>query len=182
MTRYISILRGINVGGKRKILMADLKPLYEVLGFSNVNSYIQSGNIIFDSNTKESQKELGQKIEQVINKAYGFDVPVIIRTVQEIEDAIAVNPYLKKQEVDIERLHLTYLADIPSLEKLAQLKDIDFSPDKFEIIGNDVFIYCSGKYSDSKLTNKFFESKLKITATTRNWKTVNKLIEIATIK
>ncbi len=162
--------------------MADLIDIYEKLGFSNVITYIQSGNIIFDSNKKEDQKELGQRIEQAINKAYDFDVPVIVRTVQEIENTLAINPFFKKQEVDIERLHLTFLADIPSLEKLEKLKNTDFPSDKFKIIGNNVFIYCSGKYSDSKLTNKFFESKLKITATTRNWKTVIKLNEIAATK
>ncbi len=182
MTKYISILRGINVGGKRKVLMSDLKALYKNLGFSNVITYIQSGNVIFESDNKESQKKVGRKIEQAINKTYGFDVPVIIRSVQEVENAIVSNPFCKKQETDNDRLHLTFLTDIPSPENLEKMKNFDFSPDKFYIIENNVFIYCLGKCSDSKLTNNFLESKLKVSATTRNWKTVKKLYEIALTK
>ena len=179
MTKYISILRGINVGGKRKILMADLKSLYENLGFKGITTYIQSGNVVFESDNNQSQKEIGLNIEQAIKTSYDFDVPVIVRTVQEFENIITNNPFLKNKVVDIERLHLTYLAEIPAPEKIENLKGLDFQQDKFEIISNNVFIYCSGKYSDSKLGNNFLEAKLKTTATTRNWKTVNKLYDIA---
>ena len=177
MARYISILRGINVGGRRKILMVDLKLLYKKLGFSNVTTYIQSGNAAFDYAKKDSQIILGQKIKQAIDKAYGFDVPVIIRTVEEIKQAIAINPFLKETD-DIEGLFLAFLAEEPSKENLIKLESIEFPNDEFEVIGKNVFIYCSGRFSDSKLTNNFFESKLKVTATTRNWKTVKKLCEI----
>lgn len=179
MTKYISILRGINVGGKRKILMADLKSLYESLGFKGITTYIQSGNVVFESDNNQGQKEIGLNIEQVIKTNYDFAVPVIVRTVQEFENIITNNPFLKNKEVDNERLHLTYLAEIPAPEKIKNLKKLDFQQEKFEIIGNNVFIYCTEKYSDSKLGNNFLEKKLKTTATTRNWKTVNKLYDIA---
>ncbi len=180
MARYISILRGINVGGRRKILMADLKVLYKELGFSNVTTYIQSGNVAFDSPKTESQK-LSGKIKEAIDKTYGFDVPVIIRTAEEIKQAIAINPFLKG-EADIEGLFLAFLAEEPSKENLEKLKSIEFPEDKFEVIEKDVFIYCSGRFSDSKLTNNFFENKLKVAATTRNWKTVKKLHEIGVLE
>ena len=178
MTRYISILRGINVGGKRKILMADLKRLFENLGFINIATYIQSGNVIFDYNGKKDNIELANKIEQSIMDFYEFKVPVIVRTLDEIKHARLNNPFLKIG-AEIERLDLTFLKEIPTSEKLEKIKNYDFAPDKFEIINRDIYIFCSGKYSDSKLTNKFFENKLKITATTRNWNTVNKLYEMA---
>jgi uncharacterized protein (DUF1697 family) len=179
MTRYISILRGINVGGKRKILMSDLNKLYSDLGFSNIITYIQSGNVIFDVKSMGQIVDIEGKIENAIMKIFGFDVPVIVRTVPELQRSIAINPFLTTQVVEVERLCLTFLKDLPTAEKLDNLNKIDFHPDKFEIIGKDVFIYCNGKYSESKLTNNLIESKLKVGATTRNWKTVSKLFELA---
>lgn len=177
-TRYISILRGINVGGKRKILMADLRQLFEKLGYSNIITYIQSGNVIFDYERNAEAKKLEDEIQRIISKTYGFDVPVIVRTVDEIKHSISNNPFLDANE--IERLHLTFLKEAPDRINLEQINEYSFPTDDFKIIGKEVFIFCSGKYSDSKLTNTFFEKKLKVSATTRNWKTVNKLFEIAT--
>ena len=178
MTKYISILRGINVGGNRKILMKDLKSLFEKLGFSNVETYIQSGNVIFESDQKFSNADLDEKIQHAISETFGFDVPVIVRTTKEWVESIANNPFWKEKDADIDRLHLTFLKDWPVPEKLDKISSLAFPPDKFEIIGKNVFVYCSAGYSDSKLTNQFFESKLGVQATTRNWKTVLKLHEM----
>ena len=180
MTKYIAILRGINVGGKRKILMADLKELFSEIGFADIQTYIQSGNVIFNTKRKDDNIELANKIEQSIAKNYDFKVPVIVRNVEELNEVISNNPFFEKN--DIERLHLTFLKEVPETEKLDKIKTYDYSPDKFEIKDKNVFVYCSGKYSDSKLTNKFFESKLKVLATTRNWKTVLKLLELLNTK
>jgi len=182
MTKRIAILRGINVGGKRKILMVDLKKILSKLGFEDMQTYIQSGNVIFNSTRKHDDLEFANEIEQSISNKYGFDVPVIVKTENKLNEAISSNPFFKKKDADIERLHLTFLKEIPEKEKLENIKSYDYSPDKFEINGNNVFVYCSGKYSDSKLTNKFFESKLKVSATTRNWKTVLKLSELSKTK
>ena len=180
MTKYIAILRGINVGGKRKILMADLKELFSEIGFADIQTYIQSGNVIFNTKRKDDNIEFANKIEQSIAKNYDFKVPVIVRNVEELNEAISNNPFFQKN--DKERLHLTFLKEVPETEKLDKIKTYDYSPDKFEIKDKNVFVYCSGKYSDSKLTNKFFESKLKMSATTRNWKTVLKLLELLNTK
>jgi uncharacterized protein (DUF1697 family) len=172
--RYISILRGINVGGNRKIPMADLKSLFGKIGFANVQTYIQSGNVIFDSEETDIRSQ-EVKIQKIITETFGFDVPVIVRTSGEWAESIANNPFWKEKDADIDRLHLTFLKDLPDPEKLERINTFAFPPDKFEIIGKDVFVFCSAGYSDSKLTNQFFESKLGIRATTRNWKTVIKL-------
>lgn len=158
--------------------MADLKNLFEKLECTNIQTYIQSGNVIFDSGQKRSNADLEQKIQQSITENFGFDVPVIIRTAEELTESIANNPFWKEKDADIDRLHLTFLKELPSKEKLEKLKTLAFDPDKFEIIGKDAFIFCSAGYSDSKLTNQLFENKLGITATTRNWKTVIKLHEL----
>ena len=180
MAKYISILRGINVGGNRKILMKDLKVLFEKHGFENVETYIQSGNVIFESDQKFSNADLEKNIQQLIATTFGFDVPMIIRSAGEWSESVANNPFWKEKEVDIDRLHLTFLKDLPVQEKLEKIKTLSFAPDQFEFIGKDVFVFCSAGYSDSKLTNQFFESKLGVQATTRNWKTVLKLYEMIT--
>jgi uncharacterized protein (DUF1697 family) len=177
MAKYISILRGINVGGARKVPMTDLKVACEKSGFRNVKTYIQSGNVIFDSEETDI-RILEVKIQKIITETFGFDVPVIVRTSGEWAESIANNPFWKEKDVDIDRLHLTFLKDLPDPEKLERINTFAFPPDKFQIIGKDVFIFCSAGYSDSKLTNQFFESKLGIRATTRNWKTVLKLHEM----
>lgn len=177
--RYISILRGINVGGNRKILMKDLKVLFEKMGLSKVETYIQSGNVVFESDQKLSTADLEVKIQQAISETFGFDVPVIVRTVDEWAKSIGNNPFWKEKEADIDRLHLTCLKDVPSPELLEKIKMFQFLPDRYEIIGKDVFIFCAAGYGTSKLTNPFFESKLKVKATTRNWKTVMKLNELS---
>ncbi len=179
MAKYISILRGINVGGNRKILMVDLKNLFLKLGFSNIQTYIQSGNVIFDSDKNESDSELELLIQEAINETFHFDVPVIVKTIDELAESIANNPFWKEKNADIDRLHLTFLKEMPAQEKLMKIVNHVFSPDNFQVVGKDVFVYCSTGYSDSKLTNQFFESKLGTTATTRNWKTVIKLHELS---
>lgn len=178
MDKYISILRGINVSGNRKILMKDLKVLFEKLGFLKVETYIQSGNVVFESDLKWSNADLEVKIQQAIIETFGFDVPVIVRSADEWAKSIANNPFWKEEDADIDRLHLTCLKEVPSPELLEKIKLFQFLPDRYEIIGKDVFIFCAAGYGTSKLTNPFFESKLKVPATTRNWKTVLKLHEM----
>jgi len=177
MQTYISILRGINVSGQKKIQMTDLKALYEDLEFKNITTYIQSGNVIFKAN-KQRDKVLAKKIEDAIYAKYSFKVPVIIRSVEEMKNTIAINPFLKKN-INEEKLHLTFLAETPDKAKVDSIKNLDYSPDKFIIIGKEIFLYCPNGYGITKLSNNFFENKLRVNATTRNWKTVNKLVEMA---
>ncbi|MBF9251987.1 DUF1697 domain-containing protein [Pontibacter sp. 172403-2] len=179
METFISILRGINVSGQKKILMADLKALFENLGFENVSTYIQSGNVVFTAPEGSNGKELAGKIEAAIAEKYNFHVPVIIRTAAEMENILAVNPFLKDMSIDQEKLHVTFLNEIPEQEKLESIKGFHSPPDQFVIIGREVFLHCPDKYGETKLSNKFFENKLKVAATTRNWKTVARLANMA---
>lgn len=173
--KKIAILRGINVGGKRKILMADLKEMFKDLGIPNAVTYIQSGNVIFES--KMDNSELANQIESAIYEKFGFEVPVIVRTAEELRKSIEKNPFYDS-EADITKLVLTFLKEEPKNGKIESVKSIDSKEDKFVILERDVFIYCEGKYHQSKLTNNFFEKKLNVGATTRNWKTVLKLMEL----
>ncbi len=176
MNKKIAILRGINVGGKRKIQMADLKSMCEKLGLKNITTYIQSGNLIFNSDKPNS--ELENDLEKAITEKFGFDVPVIVRTEKELESSINNNPFFDKN-VDINQLHLTFLKVKPNKENLDKTLTFKYEPDKFKINDKDAFIFCTGKYHESKLTNNFFEKQLKVGATTRNWKTVLKLSELS---
>lgn len=178
--KHIAILRGINVGGKRKLLMADLRTLFADLGFENVATYIQSGNVIFEAIPGEDLRTMAARIASAINKKYGYDVPVIVFPGAELITAIEANPFVKNQSKDISAFHLTFLSDIPSQDKVEEISDLDFLPDQFDVIGRCVFIRLGGerKYHKSKLSNQFFEKKLGVAATTRNWKTVLKLVEM----
>lgn len=176
MIKKIAILRGVNVGGKRKMLMADLRKVCEELGWQNVKTYIQSGNLIFDAEGEYS--DLESSLEKAIINAFGFDVPVIIRDAGELQ-ALVLNSPFYTAEAEISTLHLTFLKEKPSPESTTELQKYDFEPDKFILDNKDVFVFCAGKYHRSKLSNNFFEKKLKTGATTRNWKTVLKLLELS---
>ncbi len=178
MTNYIAILRGINVGGNRKLLMADLKTICKGLGFQNIKTYIQSGNVIFHIEEQEHNK-LATTLEMAIKKNHGFDVPVVVRTLAELKKIQDQNPFLKNADTSIDELHLTFLSEDPSTENLKKIETYNYTPDEFKIIGHNAFIKIPGKYHKSKLTNSFFEKKLQVKATTRNWKTVLKLMELA---
>ncbi|MGB3949140.1 MAG: DUF1697 domain-containing protein [Bacteroidia bacterium] len=175
MPVFLSILRGINVSGQKKILMSDLKLLYEELDFKKVQTFIQSGNVIFES---KSSKLLADKIEQKIKQKYAFDVPVIIRTMDEMEKIIKNNPFIKTKGIETDKLHITYLSKPTTAENIKKTKQYTFEPDAFEIIEEQVYIYCPNGYGRTKLTNTFFEKKLNVSATTRNWKTSNELLTI----
>jgi uncharacterized protein (DUF1697 family) len=177
--KYISILRGINVSGQKKILMADLKALYIELGFTNVLTYIQSGNVIFGAKIKDRIK-LKSKIEVAIKNKYNFKVPIIVRTHGELEEIIKQLPF---DEIDLiknsSRVAVTFLESIPAEEKVADLLTYVKEPEILNIIGKNVYLYCPNGFGRTKLSINFIEKKLNVIATSRNWKTVNKLFELS---
>ncbi|MBS2098460.1 DUF1697 domain-containing protein [Carboxylicivirga linearis] len=176
METKIALLRGINVGGKRKILMADLKAMFLKIGFQKVETYIQSGNIIFQSAFNNSDIE--KMLEKEISTEFGYEVPVIVRSAIDIKNLVKNNPYYSSEE-GINNLHLTFLKVDPNPELVDAISSLSFKPDLFTIEKKEIYIFCDGKYHQSKLTNDFFEKKLKVQTTTRNWKTVLKLLELA---
>lgn len=180
METYIAILRGINVSGKNKIRMADLKEKLAALDFQNIRTYIQSGNVVFEYQ-QSAQGELKQQIEDEIFRAYGIRVPVIVLTVPELSDIVSNNPFIPGN-AERDKLHVTFLSEKPEQEYLDKLGQHAGSADELIVRDKTIYLYCPNGYGRTKLTNTFFEQKLKITATTRNWKTSNKLIELAKTK
>ena len=176
--KYIAILRGINVSGQKKIIMKDLKQLLETLDCSDVITYIQSGNVICEYTGDAVALKID--IEEAIVKQYGFDVPVLVRTSADYQRIIDECPFGKVDLVtEGTKVLLTFLAEVPSDEACAELMTHVKSPEQLVIKGHQVYLHCPNGYGRSKLSNVFLEKKLKVQATTRNWKTINKLCELS---
>jgi len=176
MKKYIALLRGINVSGQKKIKMTELKSLFKKMGFESVETYIQSGNIIFSSK-ENSVKTLEQKISTGIKNKFGFEVHTFVITSKEIKDVLKNNPFVKKKK-DTERLYMTFLSEQPLEEKIQNLNSNDFTPEEYQIFGNNIYLHLPSGAGKAKLNNNFFENKLKVNATTRNWKTIKTLSEL----
>ena len=180
MSTYIALLRGINVSGQKKIQMAYLRKLFETLGLKDVQSYIQSGNVVFDIEDNISVSDLHQNIENAIQNQYGFFVPVLITTPGSIEQILTRNPYKKEAILEPNRVLITLLQDTPDPTLLASLCNLEYPPDRFEYNENSVFIHCPNGSGKSKLSNNFLETKLKVKATSRNYQTLKKILELTT--
>ncbi len=179
MNIFLSILRGINVSGKNKILMSDLKKLYENLGFEEVNTYIQSGNVVFKSlDTINNQKLISQKIEFSIFSNLGLKVSVLVLNLQELQNLVHINPFLSKDYIGIEKLYVTFLENVPLNTNIEKIYNIQSNLDEFELIEKFVFLHCPTGYGNTKFSNQFFENKLNLVATTRNWKTTTHLLKL----
>ena len=178
MQSHIAILRGINVSGHNKLPMAALKTVFGGLGFNNIVTYIQSGNVVFNTNHINDETAIANAIEAAIKNAFNFTVPVIIRSRQAMESLIAKNPFIGQAGIDVEKLHITFLASEPALVDLEKIGQYNYPPDKFSIVQKEVYLYCPGGYGNTKLSNTFFENKLRVTASTRNWKTVSNIMQL----
>ena len=176
-TTYISILRGINVSGHKMIKMDALRQLYSDLGFSNVRTYIQSGNVIFNdenTNVEEIEKNIKIKIKEVL----GLDVQLIIKELSEYKEIVNNNPFVSREEIDPELLHVSFLTTKPLQVDVDKLIG-QFTPEEFVLDGKVIYLYCPNGYGNTKLNNGFFEYKMKVIASTRNWKTTLELLRMA---
>jgi uncharacterized protein (DUF1697 family) len=178
MPIYIAMLRGINVSGYKIIPMLRLRESFEALGYKGVKTYIQSGNIIFDAG-RDSSVSAAKRIEAKILSVFGHAVPVIVRTERELAGIIAANPFLKQKAIDPTKLHVTFLEKAPIADGVKKLESRDAGSDRFHVVGREAYLYCLNGYGVTKLSNTAIEKAFSIRATTRNWKTVNKLAELA---
>lgn len=177
MTTYIAILRGINVSGHKIIKMERLRAAFEEIGFTNVKTYVQSGNVLFE--TSKPPASLAATIERKILDAFGFEVPVLTKSSREMMDIVKRNPLLKEASIDQGKLHVTFLSDNPPRNALELLKPLAAGAEQVHILDRAVYLYCPNGYGNTKLTNTAIEKKLSCRATTRNWATTNKLLEMA---
>ncbi|MFD0826134.1 DUF1697 domain-containing protein [Neobacillus sp. M.A.Huq-85] len=168
---YIALLRGINVGGHNKIKMADLKKMLEIIGLKKVKTYIQSGNVLFES--EEDAKLLTHKIEEGIQAEFGFPVTVVMRCASELDRIIKNCPYSLEDLSEGESVHVAFLAGMPTDEGINYLHNFNKGNDEYHIEGQDVYLFFRQSIRNSKLAAQL--PKLGVPATIRNWKTVLKL-------
>ncbi|WP_338237807.1 DUF1697 domain-containing protein [Persicobacter diffluens] len=172
---YIAILRGINVSGKNIIPMAELRRLLAKLGLKNCATYIQSGNVLFDSTL--DAKTLESLIAREIAKVFGYDVPCQVFAKEDWKMMVQANPYLGNAAYETSFFHLTFLADLPEEQLFQSIGEYNHDLDEFKKIGRVIYLYCPGGYGRTKLNNSFWEKKLGVSCTTRNWKTVQRLAQ-----
>jgi uncharacterized protein (DUF1697 family) len=172
---HVALLRGINVGGRNTLPMKDLVKIFGDAGGTSARTYIQSGNVIFDA--PAGAPGVGDKVAAAIAKRFGFRIPVILRTSQQLLDIIRSNPFLPEVE-DPRWLHVYFLADPPAARAIAGLDPARSAPDVFQVRGQEIYLHLPNGMGRSKLSNAYFDSKLSTISTARNWATILKLSEM----
>jgi uncharacterized protein (DUF1697 family) len=173
---WVALLRGINLGARNKVAMADLRALFEDLGAEDVQTYVQSGNVVFESTL--SRAELTKAVGKEIESRLRLDLAVVYLTKAELGRVVKGNPFAKAQS-DPLKLHVTFLAERPKAAQVRELSRAEYPPDEFEVKSSVVYLHCPQGYGRSKLSNAFFEKRLGVAGTTRNWRTVTTLAELA---
>ena len=174
---YVALLRGINLGARNKVAMADLRTLFRAFGSEDVVTYVQSGNVVFKNRAGDAGA-LSDAIERRISRDLGLDITVVLRTRAQLARVAAGNPFAAGGS-DVKKLLVTFLAETPSRARVRALDPSQFAPDDFRLVGKEVYLHCPDGYGRTKLSNAHFEKQLGVAATTRNWNTVRNLAELA---
>jgi len=177
MARYAALLRGINVGGNKKVPMAQLKALLEGLGFTEVVTLLQSGNVVFTAPGKKTSLALEKQLEKAIEEEFGFEVGVVVRSHAELAQAIEANP-LEGAEEEPSKFLVVFLSDKPDPKKVKAIDPAAYAPDEFKLSGRELYARFPNGMGRSKLAPVLTSQKLGVTATGRNWNTVKKLLEL----
>ncbi len=173
---YLALLRGINVGGTNKLAKADLIELFVDAGCSDVRTFIQSGNVIFRA-TPATVRGLSSLISQRIDERFGLRVPAVLRTRDELGDAIRNNPFLAAGAQE-KTLHVYFLSSLAAAHDVAALDPQRSAPDAFHVLGREIYLQLPNGMARTKLTNAYFDSRLRTVSTARNWNTVLQLHEL----
>ncbi len=178
MSTYIALLRGINVSGKNKIKMVELKQLFLNLGFCNVVTYIQSGNVLF-STKKISTVKIEELIINEIKKHFNYSIKVLILKKNEFEAVYKANPLLNNISFDLKKVCVVFLNKTPSKEGIKNVKSLASKDEIVIFKDRTAYLYCPKGFGSTKLSNNNIEAKLNVSATSRNWNTVTKLVELS---
>jgi len=165
--------------GHNSIKMVELAALYNDLGLISPETYIQSGNVIFSTGEPVKAKDTAHAIERALNDKYGYDVPVMIRSVTEVKKILSSNPFLGEVNFDDARMAVIFLQDKVTEAQIQKVAHIDYPPDRFEIIGDEIYTFCPNGFGRTKIYTNFFENRMKVTGTARNWKTITTLFNLA---
>jgi uncharacterized protein (DUF1697 family) len=175
--RYVALLRSVNVGGHGRITMNELRRSFEALGFADVTTYIQTGNVLFNARSK-SETAVATSIEEQMVRDFGDAPAVIVRTVADLLRIGASSPY-DKAGADPARHHVTFLAQKPAADALRAFSPPPSGRDELVVDGREVYVHTPDGYGTSKLSGAMLERRLGVVSTTRNWNTVTKLCELA---
>lgn len=178
MAIWIAMLRGINVSGHKPVKMELLRASFDALGFNDVTTYVQSGNVVFQA-PKISGSRLAEKIASKIEADFGFAVPVLLRTPDELAAVLAQNPFAGQAGLDESKLYVTFLSEPAPSAAGKILRGLAAPAEEVAARGREIFLYCPGGYGNTKVSNTAIERTLGVQATTRNWRTVNALRELA---
>ena len=174
----IALLRGINVGGKNRMPMKELAAMFVDAGCKDVRTYIQSGNVVFRTGST-GEEDISSVISASILSRFGYRIPIITRTAREFLEIVQANPFVEAG-AEADKLHVMFLAELPDGAQVEAL-DPNRSPgDEFAVLGREIYLHCPNGVARTKLTNSYFDSRLSTTSTTRNWRTVLRLLELAT--
>jgi uncharacterized protein (DUF1697 family) len=174
----ISLLRGVNLGPHNRIKMDALRGLYESLKLRDAQTYVQSGNVVFRSADQDLTK-LARRIENGIEKSFGFRCPVILRTASELRDTVARNPFAARGDIDPSRFLVTFLAEEPARDVCEKLLGIKIEPEELRIQGRDLYVYFPNGIGRTKVNWAAIEKMLNTRGTSRNWNSVTKLLAMA---
>jgi uncharacterized protein (DUF1697 family) len=178
MTTWIALLRGINVGGNRRVPMADLRAALEEIGLDDVRTYIVSGNVVFRSG-RAGAAALTRDIEAAIERRFGFPVAIVLRTAEEMRAVLAADPIPEGSANDAAHRYAVFLSADPAPERLAAIDPADVAPDVFVAGDRVIHAWYRGGLQASRLAGRLTDRGLGVTATARNWNTVRKLVELA---
>lgn len=177
MTTHLALLRGINVSGHNMIKMDALKSTLEAIGYQNVQTYIQSGNVFVDTD-EENASAVGFKIKQEIFKIFGHEVPIVVINKEDLAVCFKNNPFLKEKDIDTKKLYVAFVSTTLKSDSINDLKISQFKPDEASIDGNKIYIKYAVGAGKTRFDQKYIEKKLNVTATIRNWNTVTQLLKI----
>lgn len=177
MTMAVAFLRGINVGGRARVPMADLRVLAATVGLDDVRTYLQSGNLLFAMPSGGTEHLMGD-LERAISERFGLTVRVLMRTIADLSAIVAANP-MPGATANGSKLHVVFLAGTPSAEAVAALDADRSPPDVFAVLGGEIYVHYPEGSGRSKLTLEYFERRLGVAGTARNWNTVTKLVALA---
>lgn len=175
--KYLALLRGVNVSGKNPLKMNEFKLFLEGKKFENVKTYIQSGNIIFDY-PKENSGKIAKHLKELIADKYSYDIPVIVIKMNQLKDIITNNPYPEYANNEPTKVLVSFFSNQPLEESVQRFNSKVYATEKYELNDTFLYLYCLNGYGKAKINNNFIEAKLKVDATTRNWKTILKLYEL----
>ena len=172
--RWIALLRGINVGGRNLVPMAALRGVFQEAGCNSVRTYIQSGNVLFEKQAAD-RLALAEALQAAVREEFGVPAAVILRTSDEIAETVRSHPFGR----DTSQTHVAFLAREPDPEAVGRLRALDVAPDRVEVSRSDAFLHLPNGVGGARLTSALLERELGVAATTRNWKTVTRLAEMA---